>query len=72
MSGPGDFRRSDFSLDVDIIELNHRAVLFAKARSGHEDALADLRDGYGIRTLVINHRPLIREGVLVGARKSQR
>lgn len=52
-------------------ELATRRRVLRRAKEGDEDSLAHLRDEYGIQTLTLDGRPLIREGVLVGAKVSQ-
>ena len=52
----------------DLAEWAKRAVLFEKARGGDEQALADLRDGLGLRTWIDRGKVLIKDGVLVGAK----
>jgi len=50
-------------------ELAARAVILAKARAGHEDSLAWVRDELRVRTWKHGKKTLILEGVLVGARR---
>jgi hypothetical protein len=56
-------------VDPDADEYERRRGLLAKAKEGNEEALADLRNGYRVTTLVIDGRPLIKEGVLVGVKR---
>ena len=52
----------------DLKEWAYRAKLLERARDGQEDALAALRDGLNLRTLMLGGKWLIRDGVLVGAK----
>jgi hypothetical protein len=61
----------DFVKGVDWDEdfMTLRRQIMAKAEAGDEEALADLRDGYGLRTWIKQGKPLIVEGELVGAKR---
>ena len=52
----------------DLAEWAYRAKLLERAAAGEENALAELRDGYGLSTLTLRGRRLIDRGVLVGAK----
>jgi len=52
----------------DLKEWARRTKLFERAREGHEDSLAEIRDGLGIRTWIRLGKVLIKDGVLVGAK----
>lgn len=49
----------------DLKEWARRRKLQEQALAGSEDALAELRDGLGLRTLMLAGRMLIDDGVLV-------
>ena len=53
----------------DLKEWAYRAKLFERGREGHEDSLAEIRDGLGIRTWIHLGKSLIKDGVLVGCRR---
>lgn len=52
----------------DLAEWARRKKLQERALAGNEDALAELRDGMGLRTLMLAGQLLINDGVLVGAK----
>ncbi len=53
----------------DIAEWARRAKMLEKAKLGDEEALADARDSLGLRTWIHRGRVLIRDGILLGAKR---
>ena len=49
-------------------ELAARAKVLAKAKDGHEDSLAWVRDELSLRTWIHRGKVLIEDGVLMGVR----